>query len=381
LDDPRTDAAALSVRRWPIHVRRARSADRGQVVEFASRTWDGWDYVPHAFDHWLTARDGVLLVATVGRPADGRPPLDAAGELLEIGQVVAVARVALLSPTEAWLEGIRVDSRVRGMSVATDLQAAELHWAAAQASALVRYATGERNEGSHRLGARHGFARVAAFQTWRTAPTDEDEREPSGYEPAIRAAATARRQAALARLAEAGLVAAAHRSAELWPKLSEDPVFAAAARLYELRSWAFQALDEHGFASHLAAGEVLTDSADDDGWALAILPAVALPAEDSSLHLALLAGDSGAVARLAGRIGRLAEMIRFRLPLGEGGGEIASGAEAALREAGFEPRPFTLHILARPLAGTRLPALDPATTVLEEEPTAALRPPLSRAVR
>ena len=39
---------------------------------------------------------------------------------------------------EAWLEGIRVDPRVRGMNVATDLQVAELHWAVANGAHVVR---------------------------------------------------------------------------------------------------------------------------------------------------------------------------------------------------------------------------------------------------
>jgi len=111
--------------------------------------------MPHAWPVWLTADDGAMLVATVGPTTDGRPALDANGEKLLEGQPVAVSRVALLSPTEGWVEGIRVDPRVRGMGVATDLQVAELHWLAANRTAVTRYATSQRNEGSHRLGARH----------------------------------------------------------------------------------------------------------------------------------------------------------------------------------------------------------------------------------
>ena len=70
--------------------------------------------------------DGVMLVGTVGDPAHDGPPSDAHGAALDVGQVIAIVRVAMPAPGEAWLEGIRVDPRVRGMDVATDLQVAEL---------------------------------------------------------------------------------------------------------------------------------------------------------------------------------------------------------------------------------------------------------------
>jgi GNAT superfamily N-acetyltransferase len=149
----RADAAPLTDRAWPFAVRRARANDREAIVEFASRTFDGWDYLPHAFDAWLNARDGVLLVATAGRPADGSKASAANGDALEHGQVIAVARVALMSPAEAWLEGIRVDPRVRGLSVATNLQAAELQWAAAQ---RVRVAVSYKHIRAHETSAHLG---------------------------------------------------------------------------------------------------------------------------------------------------------------------------------------------------------------------------------
>jgi hypothetical protein len=96
-------------------VRRARPSDEAAVLSFATNTWDGWDYIPHAWPVWLAARDGVVLVAC--RPEDDVP--------------VAITRVAMVSPTEGWWEGIRVDPAVRGMEVAADLQVAELHWSTA----------------------------------------------------------------------------------------------------------------------------------------------------------------------------------------------------------------------------------------------------------
>jgi hypothetical protein len=47
LSEP-TDQAARK-RDWPLIVRRARESDKAAVLEFASDTWDGWDYIPHAW--------------------------------------------------------------------------------------------------------------------------------------------------------------------------------------------------------------------------------------------------------------------------------------------------------------------------------------------
>ena len=161
---------------------------------FASTTWHGWDYIPNAWPVWLEAPDAAFLVGTVGQPvvAGAGDPVDAEGNPLAVGQPVAITRVAMVSPTEAWLEGIRVDPRVRGMNVAADLQVAELHWVAAQRANIVRYATAGDNEGSHRLGARDGITPIAAFGAWlwsATGSADDDDEE-SAYDPEVREAAT-----------------------------------------------------------------------------------------------------------------------------------------------------------------------------------------------
>jgi len=318
-------------------------------MAFASRTWDGWDYVPHAWPVWLDADDGVLLVACAETPADDLTPLDRAGRPLEVGRALAVARVALLSPSEAWLEGIRVDPRVRGMDVATDLQVAELQWAAAQAVSVVRYATGDRNEASHRLGARHGFELLTSMRTfrWNAGEEKEDEDEESGFSEEARAAASARRGQVLEGLAAEGVVASAADGNGWWLRLSEDPSFDAGARLYEHRAWALQELTEQAFRAHLERGEVLAAEQGDGKWALAILEREALPAEDVSLHLSLLAGNDGQAAlQLVSNVQRLCEgPLRFRVP----DDPTALGAfdEEAFATAGFVGREWQLDILGR----------------------------------
>ncbi len=181
------------------------------------------------------------------------------------------------------------------MDVATDLQVAELEWAAAQGAHVVRYATSARNEGSLRLGTRGGFEPLVAFQSHWWSPTgeDDDEESPSGFLPDVQAAATRRRKWLLGELAKAGLVATGEAD-ELWQRAAGDASFIAAEHLYEPRAWAMQELTPAAFAGHHERGEVLLLERD-DGWAVAIIAAEQGPAEDAGLRFALLCGN-GAVA-------------------------------------------------------------------------------------
>lgn len=294
-------------------------------------------------------------MAVPGRPADGGAPTDRDGAPLEPDVPVALARVAMLSDSEAWLEGIRVDPRVRGMDVATDLQVAELRWAAEQGASIVRYATGSRNEASHRLGARHGFELLVALRTWwwsdPAADKDAEDDDENGFDEAARGQATERRHAALDRLAAGGLLADAAdpaTSAGLWRRVLADATFVAAERLYESRPWALAELTEDRFAEHVRRGEVVVVDSSSAGWALAILEREAQPSEDLSFHLSLLVGDGRAALRLAETLRKaVGESIRFRLP--DPDPPVLRGVADSFSLAGYVAREWTLHILARSL--------------------------------
>lgn len=359
-------------RKWPLVVRPAQAADAEAVLDFATHTWDHWDYIPNAWPVWLTAEDGTLLVGAPGAPSDGAPPRDREDQPLPVDRPVAVARVARTGPGEAWLEGIRVDPRVRGMDVATDFQTAELHWATALGAIVVRYATGQRNEASHRLGARHGFAQLATFANWWwTLDPESNPDLPSSFRADVRAETTRRRQGLLARLAQDGWVAETADTDELWQALSKDPTFTAGARLYEPRAWAMQELTRAAFERHVQRGEVLLNNspgADSSGRsALAIVLREQLPAEDSSMRLALLAGDSVRALQLVQRTRELAyEMVRFRVPVDA---PLTTENEPDWLSLGFHRTDFRLHVLGRPLGpGHPAPSIDPARLELSDLP-------------
>ena len=348
-------------RDWPLVVRRARPSDRDAVLGFATHTWNDWDYIPHAWPVWLEARDGVLLVAA---GVDDR--------------AVAISRIAMVSDTEAWLEGIRVDPAVRGMDVATDLQVAELHWTAAQNANVIRYATSARNEASHRLGARHGIELLVALRNyWWTEDPDSDPDSPSAFDAEVRASATALRERVLAGLAADGRIAAPSDAASLWARVDGDATFNAAQRLYEPRPWAMGELSAARFARHVARGEVVVfGDAGGQGtdWALGILLREQLPGEDSTLRIALLCGEIGPAIEMLDRTRALAgTTVRFRLAEES---PLSTTGHDALAAAGYHASEWTLHILGRPIdADHPIPEVDPAALILADAPSPSLEAP------
>ena len=324
------------------------------MVAFASDTWDGWDYIPNAWPVWLAATDGVMLVAH--RPDDERP--------------VALTRLAMMSPTEAWLEGIRVDPELRGMEVASDLQVAELQWAAAQHATVIRYATSARNEGSHRLGARHGIELLFGLRNyWWSPDPDNEPDDPSAFDPEVRAAATALRGRVLGTLAADGHVATAADADRLWSSLASDAGFNAAQRLYEPRPWALGELTAERFARHVERGEVVAEG----DRAVAILSREQLAGEDSSLRLALLVGEIDGIVQLVQRLRTAAgKTVRFRIPEDW---PLARDLHDRLVTAGYHSPDFKLHILGRALDDDHpIPDVDPARVVLADKPVPIIEP-------
>ncbi|MDQ3554104.1 MAG: GNAT family N-acetyltransferase [Chloroflexota bacterium] len=331
------------------------------MLSFASRTWDDSDYIPEVWDRWLAATDGVLLVATSG----GSEATDADGTPLRAEQPIAVARLAMLSGDEAWLEGIRVDPRVRGMNVATDFQVAELRWAAAHGVRVVRYATGQDNEGSHRLGARHGFSLLGEWR-WYGVDDEDEEIPPPSDDWSV---------------ADSSSIIAEADADGWWARVAADETLRRGHGLYERRAWALQELTEERFRGHVVRGQVTVwpdASAEAGDWALAIDRDEGWGDEDPTLPAspALLIGDGHAALQLlramsGGRPG----VPRVRLPDVDPP-VLDAATVAAWHAAGWKPRDRTLHILTRPLdAAHPLPGPEHAALLeMAEEPRSIARP-------
>ena len=121
-----------------VKIREARAEDRDSVASFADSTWDGWDYVPDAWDDWLD--DGVALVAE----RDGRPA----------GTVHAVTRDG-----EAWIEGLRVDDEHRREGVGTALIDAIVERLAESGASVARCMAFEENDAAVSFLEDAGFER------------------------------------------------------------------------------------------------------------------------------------------------------------------------------------------------------------------------------
>jgi ribosomal protein S18 acetylase RimI-like enzyme len=201
-----------------IEARPAREDDREAVLAFCARTWDDGDYIQYVWEDWLNDTSGALLVATLG----GRP--------------VGLAHLRMMSPDEAWIEGVRVDPEIRRQGVARVLISRTLVTAHERGAAVARYFTSSDNVASQQLFDRFGFVRVAELLHFAAGALGADERE--GEEIAV--------------------TRATERDAErIWTWLEQSNLAPLNGGL-EIHEWAAQALTEPRLREHLAAGRVWT---------------------------------------------------------------------------------------------------------------------------
>ena len=133
------------------------TADKPAVLDIASRTWEGSDYLPWVFDDWLADRDGEFVAALL----DGR--------------LAGCGKLTFLTPVDAWLEGLRKDPGVAEGGLAETITRYFLRRLAGRPGlASVRFSTYIFNERSIAVNERLGFRRRHAFscKTW-TGKRDE----------------------------------------------------------------------------------------------------------------------------------------------------------------------------------------------------------------
>jgi len=78
--------------------RDARPEDKAEVLAFTAHTWEFGDYIQHVYDYWLDDTSGRFL-AIVHTPS---------------GQIAGIDKLTMLSPAEAWFEGLRINPDFRG---------------------------------------------------------------------------------------------------------------------------------------------------------------------------------------------------------------------------------------------------------------------------
>src|SRR5579864_2721459 len=126
-------------------IRPARPEDRDAVLAFCTNTWEWGDYIDRVWDDWLHYPDGRLFVATI----DERP--------------VGLSRLRMLSSTEAWLEGVRVDPEYRRMGLAIALNQAVLLEAMRRGATLARLMTEAGNTSAIEFFEHRHMRKVGVF--------------------------------------------------------------------------------------------------------------------------------------------------------------------------------------------------------------------------
>ena len=131
-----------------VEVRDARPRDIDDVANFATETWDGWDYIPNVWDDWLKEDGSVTLVAERKSGV--------------VGVVHATTR-----GDEGWLEGMRVDEKNRREGVGSTLTETAFERLADEGASVTRCMAFDENEAALGLLDELGFERTATFRHGR----------------------------------------------------------------------------------------------------------------------------------------------------------------------------------------------------------------------
>ncbi len=133
-------------------VRPARSEDREAVLAFCTNTWEWGDYIERVWDDWLMNSAGQLIVATI----DGQP--------------VGMVHMSMLTRTDAWLEGMRIDPQYRQQGLARELNQAVMLEAMRRGATYARLTTEFTNTRSIQIVEQAHMRRVGGFAFF-TAPS------------------------------------------------------------------------------------------------------------------------------------------------------------------------------------------------------------------
>jgi GNAT superfamily N-acetyltransferase len=150
-----------------MEVRPARHDDVSEIAEWTRNTFEWGDYVPDRLPEWIdepTARPAVCV---------------------DSGRIVGVGNTAMVSDTEAWLEGARVHPDHQRRGVGSLLNESGLDWARSRGARVARLATDAANVAARRQVESIGYRRTS---TWAHADLKPLERVPlagaTGLKPA-----------------------------------------------------------------------------------------------------------------------------------------------------------------------------------------------------
>lgn len=148
-----------------IAIRPARPDDYEAVAAFTRDTWpdrEGTDYLPQIYHDWIEGNGDRkrTLVADAGE------------------EIAGICQAVMLSPHEAWAQGMRVNPRFRGAGISTDLNDALFKWARDQGATVCRNMVFSWNIAGLGGSRTAGFEPATEFRWAQPEPTTEpDETE------------------------------------------------------------------------------------------------------------------------------------------------------------------------------------------------------------
>jgi hypothetical protein len=119
--------------------------DKPRVLEITAHTWGDGDYIPEVWERWLADPTGEFTAA------------------VQDGVVMAIAKLTWQGEGQWWLEGLRVDPARRLYGIGQAMCTYQVALVKKLGGRVVRYMTGIRNDGSHRIAKRAGFLVLARF--------------------------------------------------------------------------------------------------------------------------------------------------------------------------------------------------------------------------
>ncbi len=126
-----------------MKLRRAVPKDRKAILEIASLTWEGWDYVPMFLDEWI-AEGGLYVVE-------------------QEEEIIGMTKTTEISPGELWLEAIRVAQKHRNRGLGREIAAEQLKLTLAANPKSIRLSTADVNTASLKIIRHLGFREYAVF--------------------------------------------------------------------------------------------------------------------------------------------------------------------------------------------------------------------------
>jgi GNAT superfamily N-acetyltransferase len=125
--------------------------DTEDVLRFTEKIWGGGDYVPMAWQDWLSDPEGACFVAEYN------------------GHAIGLVKLTMLAPGQWWIMGLRVDPEYQNLGVASRLHNAILNVWEKNFSGVVRFSTLSTNTQVHHLAERTGFLKILEYTSF-TAP-------------------------------------------------------------------------------------------------------------------------------------------------------------------------------------------------------------------